>query len=610
MNIMIAYLSLVFARNSLSKEYKWEGKKIVDAIQTNEAAAKFYIRWLAEKSEKLDKIIYLCSPEVKNHKKIVCLDNEEVDINDNEGIQENEKLLEDKYGENRIITTEEFFIERIKGYCKKSYKDLYTTDDADLDEMFIRIDHNKNGDKDSEVLSNVIGKINDLRDENTTVYIDTTGGPRNYTNLLQLLFKFLTYKSINVEMPIYSELTNNKEGVFWKVDVYDLLKVLDGVNQFVTTGRSDIMKEALDGESLYNSENENIIEKILDATGAFSDSMLLCQTKDLDDILGDISESLNEFEMQVKNEAKKSNKLVIFENMIPIIREKFFFTEGKKNKVNYPEMVKWCLDNGLIQQALTIYVEKIPKFLNERIFVFCKKQSDDGSAEAEYLYKTVLDTDNFYNEKISNMEEEYEKIKKDTEAIKRLLYKRDKNDNKELCKFLELLEKQQYLITESNENENEKIKKFNIEKLKKDSIVNSKKVPKNNVKIFKDIMNNKSGIIKVYDNEKNKKIDSISKRTYIVENLGNCTNITNKNIKNEKFSLDDVKAILYSYIYAKAIRNGINHASDNEIFTPENMGKYIDLKYEGAKEPKKLTVENVKNDMLKAYKNLKKECEN
>ena len=75
MNVMITNLSLINGNKKNKEgeqlkpykyEYKDEGKKeyAIEAIQTNEAATKFYIEWLRNRNEHLDKIVYLASEEV------------------------------------------------------------------------------------------------------------------------------------------------------------------------------------------------------------------------------------------------------------------------------------------------------------------------------------------------------------------------------------------------------------------------------------------------------------------------------------------------------------------------------------------------------------------
>ena len=123
--------------------------KEVTGIQTNEAPTKCILHLLEENNEQLDKIIYIASSEVINHMRVVNEEN---------------------------TTTESYFKNSIKKYCK-----LHSLHEPEFEAVNEPKDMSEDKSEDmGKMLKDIIEKIN--KDDN--VYIDTTGGRRDYVNIL------------------------------------------------------------------------------------------------------------------------------------------------------------------------------------------------------------------------------------------------------------------------------------------------------------------------------------------------------------------------------------------------------------------------------------------
>ena len=323
MNILVLYMSLI----RIVEESKYTTSKIcsktkeVTGIQTNEAPTKCILHLLNENNGQLDKIIYIASTEVIKNKIVV-------------------------NGEN--TTTESYFINSIKEYCK-----LHSLHEPEFEPVKVLGDPNDV----SEILKGIIERI-DINQEKKKhdIYIDITGGLRNYTNIIQLLTRFLEYSGNCYKLSLYSDITKkDKKEVISCSETIDMLNILDGVNQFTTTGRSDILKKKCFSQNK-GYENDEVIKGLMDTMEEFTDTIQLCKVDNLDNIFEKLKNNLENMD-KIPN---SDSRVVLLQQMIPIIREKFMLYS---EQLDYCNIIEWCINNGLIQQALTIYIEKIPKYL-------------------------------------------------------------------------------------------------------------------------------------------------------------------------------------------------------------------------------------------------------
>ena len=79
-----------------------------------------------------------------------------------------------------------------------------------------------------------------------------------------------------------------------------------------------------------------------------TETITLCRTSQME-------ERLKEFNTALADAEECADPLM--RTLLPVFREKF----GRK--LTTPGLIKWCVENGMIQQALTIYKERIPTYL-------------------------------------------------------------------------------------------------------------------------------------------------------------------------------------------------------------------------------------------------------
>lgn len=323
MNILVLNLSML---NAKSDYFMW--KSSLPGIngfetygkQTNEAPAKFIIKKLDNENRHIDK--QKENPQYLD--RIICVTSAECR----------------KKGPNGEVSTVDYFKDAIEKFCEA--ENIHRIPEI------VNVDVDIN-DSVTEKLSRLTAKI----ETDTVCYIDTTGGKRDDMMLIQLLMKMLKYRGIKIGLSVYANYQDKT--VYDCGDTYNCLDVLDGVNQFVTSGKASILSGIFE-----HCEDENV-KRLLYFINRFCECLQLSMTDELDEILESLHCEIESF----KNGTDGNNSAEIFllRQAIPLIEEKFFAGLRSGNKIDYCYLVKWCAENGLIQQAITIYTEKIPKYL-------------------------------------------------------------------------------------------------------------------------------------------------------------------------------------------------------------------------------------------------------
>jgi hypothetical protein len=196
----------------------------------------------------------------------------------------------------------------------------------------------------------VIPKILELVQRNDKIYLETTGGLRNAVSQLILLAQVLEYqkqKSQETRLlgAVYSNYqTKCIEDVTNDYRVFDLITAL---NEFQHLGGTALLEEYYKGSDL-------TVTSLIDAMKKLSECIVLCRTQKE----GLLEGCIKNFQKAL-SEAKNAND-PMFRVLLPIFEEKFSFPNS------VPDIVRWCLENNLILQALTIYNDCIPEYIIEQ----------------------------------------------------------------------------------------------------------------------------------------------------------------------------------------------------------------------------------------------------
>ena len=552
MNILILVVSLLNEHNFSEVSYPTAlCEETIAVKQTNLAALNCLHSMLKSNNETIDKIIAVCSSEV---------------------IKQNLIFLENQ-------TTWQYFTKQVSEILEK-------------DDTIIPV-YDFYEDQSLKSVGTLIAEICSEISHGDTIYIDTTGGQRTHTNTIQLLTKMLRYKGIQNPCSFYSN-KQKKTGTIETTESFTKLTDLaDAVHEFATTGRSEQLRECLSNRS------EPKLQTLLDAMKSFTDQIQLCSIKDIDKTLAALSKALDAWEAD--DSPADDEQTAVLKELLPVIREKFGLPQdGTELKTDYLRIIKWCLDNGLVQQAVTFIVEKsIVYIYNKGAFSYDDKNIDKQVRNEKKNPMQSRDecVNAFYNILMSSTPDQNERCK-----FKAHLQQIGKNHNPNYADFDELIG---LLKQNPNVSIQDKIKSILKNPQKREGIKRIAKLlesfnAEDITKLLNQISTNDKLIAKILQQKEIEK--GFAPKFETARNFEH-----NSHYKAYGFDVKDnqkIAAFMYGYLYAKALRNRINHASEEENLTEEQVKILTDHGYPISEED--LTVKTVMDNLQKILDTMQK----
>lgn len=554
-NIMLISLSFNFqlTQNFEVNEIEYQTEnELIKGIQTNEACTKYMIKKLKNNNESLDKIIVILTKETVNPYGKYDLSYGNND-NNKKVIDEikTKTVLKKFYGEDDFYMYD-YFRYRINDYCKKE-----GLDPPNYEEIYI-YDYKKFCDKkNSDIISELIYKLKKINNTNKiSMNIDTSGGYRDFSNLLVLVAKILQYMDVKIDNVLYAskDLGKDTGEIHNVIGIYKLYDMLNGINEFISYGKvSTINKCFIDSES---SEINNLIKSMKE----FSNSISLCNVSEIDEKYNELSNSIKSFENKPKNNIDDESEILL-QALLPKIKEKFYMEANAKNLQGKSilNVIKWCIDNMLIQQALTIYLEKMPKCLCDLgIIKFIRNQKYDSKCYNNKLFVNDIVNIGFRNIKNSNVVG----FRCSNNCFEgKIVYK---NGN--------------ITFNINDENSMDKIK--NIYRIRKYNKLINYTSGDNIFDYKKNEIDDNQRILLFYIVQGYDVIVSEKKSDFSTDRYINCIKFYSlkdlckfdiPETERTQAKLDEIKRIMTGYVYVRCLRNLINHANGNKSFSNVQM---------------------------------------
>lgn len=226
----------------------------------------------------------------------------------------------------------------------------------------------------SEIMPQILEKL----EADDRIYLETSGGKRDNVMYLTLLSRALTYQGITIGQAVYSDFGECQ--IKDITNQYRLFDLIAGMQDMASFGNVGKLREYLN-----DTEKDDLIADLLNAMENLFEDITLCRTAKID-------VSMNAFNQALQSAANCTNPLI--RQLLPAFRKKF----GEDKKLTTPRLIQWCLDSDMVQQALTVYTERIPAYIIDtaKILEVSEKEFDriisDNQAETEYLdpYTIVL----------------------------------------------------------------------------------------------------------------------------------------------------------------------------------------------------------------------------
>lgn len=569
------------------------GNNEIYGKQTPDAPTKYFLNYLTEKGKKIDDILCITSKDTNERKK-----------NRNKPDKEYESAFENYQ---RVL----------KEFCEKKKIEVPKLIKLNFDYNFEKGESIDEDDRYRNLFESIVDEIS----ENDTVYIDYTSGIRDTSLLIILMIRYLEYTGIKCGGMIYSYFDNDDKEKNKIIDIkstYDLFELLNGVNEFTSFGKSKTLS------NYYNNiwkdkEEYKEISELIETMNDFSDMMSLCMVEDIDEIMKKLNQKIIEAE-KIKNKINSNeNQLMnyMFFNLIKEIKKKFYLEDGER--ITYINLIKWCLDNDLTQQALTLYVEKMPEYYRQYKYKFFDEDN-------EILSKIIVDYKNdssgfFYTGvfgEIKNYDKNNDSLKDDNDLEAKQKIQRLKNIIK-LNKTNVLSRNKKYLKSYEPEIQQAIKEIYNImdEKYKEKKVnikVNSYKnlnefnenIPVNEDKFINwldqqnELLSYLLNISYEKNKHKNKNKSKISRDKTYDKKIESLKLLKENRIKPSwsNINSEDLLRLMEDYLYFKIMRNQINHAKKSDL-SVEVKEYFKEINYNMT-----ISAKDIKNIMKKSVENI------
>ena len=192
-----------------------------------------------------------------------------------------------------------------------------------------------------DILPEVISKTQ----KDDEIFLETTGGFRDAVMYLLLISRALSYAGVRTSDAVYSNFNDRK--ITDAMPIIRLFDLIGGMQEASSFGNVRTLREYY-GEPAQDAH----IEALLSAMEELWGTIALCRTEQL-------PERMEAFNAAMDGAEKHADPLM--RALLPAFRQKY----GKKMTI--PGIIKWCVESDMLQQALTIYKERIPGYiLHER----------------------------------------------------------------------------------------------------------------------------------------------------------------------------------------------------------------------------------------------------
>lgn len=171
--------------------------------------------------------------------------------------------------------------------------------------------------------------------------LDITGGLRDIILYLTLLCRIFTYRGIRITEAVYSNL--NPPRIADATSLLQMFDLVGGMQELTSFGSVRTLR------AYYARQKpDEAVEELLSSVEQLKECIDLCRTQKLMD-------GMERFRLALQNAAESNDPMLHV--LLPVFRSKF------GDKVDILQLIRWCIDSEMLQQALTIYNELIPELI-------------------------------------------------------------------------------------------------------------------------------------------------------------------------------------------------------------------------------------------------------
>lgn len=234
------------------------------------------------------------------------------------------------------------------------------------------------------------------------LYIDTTGGFRNAAMLFLIVGRIMSYLGIEVSNIFYTSWNKGKCTVHEIKDIYNLLDLIAGFEEFLMFGSAKKLNDHYKLDSFVRTKGDQDLKQksindLIKAMNRFSDVINISRRGEFKTELSYLAERLSKIRFDQDSSAEDFNYQLIKFLREPIEKEYTSLFEPKMLNINDDlSYVEWCLKHDYVQQALTLFKECVPTVLIEKGIIevdkdiFCKYLEEKKLSKHKSILKDAF----------------------------------------------------------------------------------------------------------------------------------------------------------------------------------------------------------------------------
>lgn len=203
--------------------------------------------------------------------------------------------------------------------------------------------------------------------EELVIHCDITGGFRHGSAMLMVILQLLKYHGITTGNVIYTDVGKK---IYEINNLQSMFTLINGADEFVNHGNASVLDKYF--KNLSDKTTSVELDGLLKAMNNFSNAVNLCVPNIIDEVVKNLRTALQSFEAS-KNLSFEEE---IFSKLLKRIRSEYnpFLLAGSEAFISI-NIVRWCMDKGLWQQAMTFANELFPRYICDKRIVYPAKDS-------------------------------------------------------------------------------------------------------------------------------------------------------------------------------------------------------------------------------------------
>ena len=251
--------------------------------------------------------------------------------------------------------------------------------------------------KEYDAIPEIAGKFSQLG-SNVNLYIDMQGGRRNETFIINAVINMLKVRNINVVKSFATDYDNENvineiKDITLTNNIYDMVS---GMDAFLRYGRGDNFKEYYAKYRVLKNIGEDTElpeDCIVNDIEQISEAISMCDVETL-------PEKIRTIYNHITNYKEAQGKDPLFATLVEDIYNEYTKLRLAWGAIpdNILAIIRWCVEKGLIQQALTLCEAKIPDIFVKKGIIYYAQESDSNTEKNARRAFTELKNDKKFAE--------------------------------------------------------------------------------------------------------------------------------------------------------------------------------------------------------------------